>query len=89
MTRLAAHPQKAVFQKHALEVILEFTLYITRRFPALGNCSMRCSTACIHAVVLRRMGSEYRVIRFDDLVEQGLLGPGAPVTTSIPPGWPS
>ena len=26
--------------------------------PSLGNCSMRCSTSCIHAVVIRKDGDE-------------------------------
>ena len=35
VTRLAAHPQKAVFQPAAFEVVLEFSLYIARQFPSL------------------------------------------------------
>jgi type I restriction enzyme M protein len=26
--------------------------------PSLGNCSMRCSTSCIHAVVIKKVGDE-------------------------------
>ena len=35
-------------------------------------------------VLLRQMGSECRVILFDDSIENGLLRPGVPVTTSVP-----
>ena len=27
-------------------------------WPSLGNCSMRCSTSCIHAVVIKKDGDE-------------------------------
>lgn len=66
VTRLAAHPQKAVFQPAAFEVVLKFSLYIDRQLPAL----------------LRQMGRECRVILFDDPIEKGLCGPVALVTTS-------
>ena len=68
MTVLAAYPQKAMFQPPALEVILELAPDIRRQFPAL----------------LRKMRGEYRVIRFDDPIEKGLLGTVALITTSIP-----
>lgn len=68
VTRLAAHPQEAVFQPAAFEVILKLALHIARQLPAL----------------LRQMGSERRIILVDDPIEQGLLGPVTLVTTSIP-----
>lgn len=58
MTRLAAHPQKAMVQQTTFEEILEFALHIARRFPAL----------------LRQMSGERRVVFFDDLIEKSLLG---------------
>lgn len=65
---LATYPQEAMFQPSAVEVILELAPDIRRQFPAL----------------LRQMGSEYRVMLFDNPIEKGLLGTVAPVTTSIP-----
>jgi len=68
MTRLAPHPQEAVFQPPAFEVALEFSLHITRQFPAL----------------LSQVGSERRIILLNDPIEQGLLGPVTLVTACIP-----
>ena len=68
VTRLAAHPQKAVFQPAAFEVVLEFSLYTARQLSAL----------------LRSIGSERRVVLFDDPIEKGLLGTVALITTSTP-----
>ena len=61
-----------MFQPAALEVVLEFTLYIARQLPAL----------------LRQMGRECRVILVDDPIEKCLLGTVTLVTTSIlVPTW--
>lgn len=68
VTRLTAHPQKAMFQPAAFEVILELALHIARQLP----------------VPLRQMGDEGRVVLLNNLVEQRLFGPVALVTTSIP-----
>jgi type I restriction enzyme M protein len=47
-------------------------------WPSLGNCSMRCSTSCIHAVVIRKAGDElfyhYRHILEALGNQKGLLG---------------
>ncbi|EGG28264.1 hypothetical protein IMCC3088_562 [Aequoribacter fuscus] len=74
MTRLTTHPQKAVFETAAFEVVVKLALHIAGQFPALR----------------RQMGSERRVVFFDDPIEQGLLGPVTLVTTSVlvPAGHP-
>ena len=63
----AAYSQKAVFETAAFEVVVKPALHIAGQFP----------------VPLRQMGSDRRVVFFDDPIEQGLLGPLALVTTSI------
>lgn len=68
MAALATYPQKAMFQPPAFEVILELAAHVIRQILAL----------------LRQMGNECRVILVDDPIEQGLLGPVALVTGSIP-----
>ena len=68
VTRLAAHPQKAMFQPSAFEVILEFALHIAWQLLA----------------PLRQMGGEGRVVLLNNLVEKGLLWPVALVTASRP-----
>jgi hypothetical protein len=62
----ASHPQKAMFQPPAFEVILEFALDI----PGQGYAS------------LRQMGAEFRVILFNNPIEKRLLGPVAFVVES-------
>jgi len=66
MAALAAHPQKAVLETPALELVFELPLNVARQRPVLG----------------RQLGSEGQVVLFDDPVEQGLLGPVALVTDS-------
>tara|TARA_R110002095_G_scaffold134101_1_gene116369 strand:- start:628 stop:816 length:189 start_codon:yes stop_codon:yes gene_type:complete len=53
--RLAAYPQKAMFQAAPLEVILELALHITRHSPN----------------PLRQMGGEGRVVLFNNLIKKG------------------
>ncbi len=67
-TRLAAHPQKAMFQPATFEKFFKFPLHIARQFPALF-CYMRC---------------ERRVLLVNDLIEKSLLGAVTWVTTNIP-----
>lgn len=59
----------------------------TPRQPT-GPCSrlwlLLRPTSCIHAVVLRKMSRECRVILVDNPIEQVLLGTVALVTTSTP-----
>ena len=63
-----------MLQQSTFQKFFEFPLHITRQFPALF-CHERC---------------ERRVIFIDDLIEKGLLGTMALVTTSIlvPAGHP-
>ena len=63
-----------MFQTAALEVGLEFPVDMGGQGFALGNRSLRCSTSCIHAVVLGQLVDQRRVVRFDELVEKCLLG---------------
>lgn len=35
VTGLAAHPQKAVFETSAFQVVLELAVHVIRQFPAL------------------------------------------------------
>ena len=67
VTGLAAHPQKPVFETAAFQVVLELAVHVIRQFPALH----------------RQMGSERRVVFFDDPIEKCLLGTVALVTTGI------
>ena len=55
VTRLAVHPQRAVFQPAAFEVVLEFTLYIARQSPVpilAATCGMIrvLATLCFYTV---------------------------------------
>jgi hypothetical protein len=65
---LAAHLQKAMIQPTTFQKIFKYPLHISRQFLSL-LCHKRC---------------ERRVILIDDLIEKGLLGTMALVTTSIP-----
>ena len=63
-----------MFQTTALQVGLEFLVDMLGQGFALGNRSLRCSTSCIHAVVLGQLVDQCRKVRFDELVEKRLLG---------------
>lgn len=54
----ALHLQESVFQPAAFEVVLKLALHIARQLPA----------------PLRQMGGEGRIVLFNNLVEQRLLG---------------
>jgi hypothetical protein len=61
VARVAAHPQKAMLQASAAQVVLEFPLHLVRQ----------------RAFLLGRQDGERRVALLDDLVEQRVLGPVA------------
>lgn len=61
MAGVTVHPQKAMLQAAATQVVLEFPLHIVRQ----------------RARLLGHVGDERRVVLFDDRVEQSLLGPVA------------
>jgi hypothetical protein len=61
---LAAHPQEAVFETTAFQVLVEFALDIARQFSALR----------------RKIGGERRVVLLNYVVEWGLFGAVALVT---------
>ena len=61
-----------MLQAAASEVVLEFPSHVVRQRPALPG----------------QVVNEHRVVLFDELIEQGLLGPVALVTGSIPCGRP-
>jgi hypothetical protein len=66
-----SHPQKAVFQTAASQIVLEFPLHVVRQRPALAG----------HEV------NKLWVVLLDDPVEQGLLGSVALVTgNALAPG---
>lgn len=69
MAAFATHPQKAVFETAASEVILKLPLHIIRQWPALPG----------HVL------NQYRVMLFDDPIQKGLCGPVALVTSCRPP----
>jgi hypothetical protein len=73
MTFAALPPYKAVFQAAALEVVGKFLLDVLRQVLALCNCSLRCSTSYIHAVVCGHHIPERRVVPLDDVIEKRLL----------------
>ena len=68
MAGVAAHAQNAMFQAAAAQVVLEFLLHVVRQ----------------GALRLGHAGEERRVVLFDDLVEERVLGPVALVRGCAP-----
>ena len=68
MAGVAAHPQKAMLQAPATQVLLEFLLHVVRQ----------------RAFLLGHKGDERRVVLLDDLVEERVLGPVALVRGRAP-----
>ena len=68
MAGVAAHPQKALLQAAATQVVFEFLLHIVRH----------------GALLLGHVGDERRVVLLDDLVEESPLGPVALVRGCAP-----
>jgi len=58
MAAVATHPQKAVLETPALEVVLEFLLHIPRQVRALR----------------RQMRLERGIVFLDELIKEGALG---------------
>ena len=68
MAGVAAHPQKAMLQAAAAQVVLEFLLHVVRQ----------------GALLLGHVGEDRRVVLFDDLVEERVLGAVALVRGRTP-----
>ena len=68
MAGVAAHPQKAMLQAAAAQVVVEFLLHLVRQ----------------RALLLGHMGDERRVVLLEDLVEEPVLGPVALVRGRAP-----
>ena len=68
MAGVAAHPQKAMLQAPATQVLFEFLLHVFRQ----------------ETLLLGHVGDERRVVLLDDLVEERPLGPVALVRGCAP-----